>query len=212
MNPKVDAFLHKSEKWQKELQKLRLIILDCQLTEEMKWRVPCYTFQNKNIVLIGGFKDYCAISFFKGALLNDVHNLLIQPGNHTQAGRLIRFTNIQEIIELEPVLKTYIKEAIEVEKAGLKVDYTTNTKLLLPLELQQKLEDNPKLKLAFEALTPGRRRAYCLYFSAPKQSKTKTARIEKYIPQILNGKGLNDCTCGLSQRMPSCDGSHKYIQ
>jgi len=192
MNPKVDGYLRKSKKWQEELEKLRTIILDCQLTEEMKWGVPCYTCQESNIVLIHVFKEYCAILFFKGALLKDANGILIQQTKNTQAGRQVRFTNVREIVEMEAILKAYIHEAIEVEKAGLKVNYKKITEFIIPGEFQNKLAEIPALKTAFDALTPGRQRAYILYFSAPKQSKTRESRVEKSMPQILNGKGLND--------------------
>jgi uncharacterized protein YdeI (YjbR/CyaY-like superfamily) len=192
MNPKVDVYLSKSKKWQEELGKLRMIILDCQLTEELKWGVPCYTFQKSNIVLIHVFKEYCALLFFKGALLHDAHGILIKQTENVQAGRQIRFTNVREIVEMEPILKAYIYEAIEVEKAGLKVNFKKNTELIFPEEFQKKLDEIPALKAAFDALTPGRQRAYNLYFSAPKQSKTRESRVEKCMQQILNGKGLND--------------------
>ena len=201
MNPKVDVYSSKAKKWQQELEKLRMIILDCQLTEELKWGVPCYTrptgssgraFQKSNIVLIHVFKEYCALLFFKGALLNDANGILIKPGKNTQAGRQIRFTNVREIVEMETILKAYIYEAIEVEKAGLKVNFKKNTEFIIPEELQNKFNEITALKTAFEALTPGRQRAYILYFSAPKQSKTRESRVDKCMKQILNGKGLND--------------------
>jgi uncharacterized protein YdeI (YjbR/CyaY-like superfamily) len=192
MNPKVDAYLSKAKKWQEELKKLRTIILDCQLTEELKWGKPCYTFQKSNIVIIIGFKEYCALLFCQGVLLNDANGILIKPGENTQAGRQIRFTNVREIVEMESILKAYIYEAIEVKKAGLEVNYKKNTELIFPEEFQNKLGENPALKAAFAALTPGRQRAYYLYFSAPKQSKTRESRVEKCMQQILNGKGLND--------------------
>jgi uncharacterized protein YdeI (YjbR/CyaY-like superfamily) len=191
-NPKVDAFLIRAKKWQEEYEKLREIVLDCNLTEDFKWMHPCYTFENKNIVLIHGFKEYCALLFHKGALLKDPHGILIQQTENVQAARQIRFTNVQEIVEMEPILKAYINEAIEVEKAGLEVKFKPNTEYVIPEEFQIKLDENPDLKTAFEALTPGRQRAYLLHFSQPKQSKTRTSRVEKYIPQILGGKGLND--------------------
>jgi len=191
-NPKVDWYFNKAEKWQEEFGKLRMIILDCGLTEELKWGVPCYTFQKSNIVLIHGFKEYCAILFIKGALLQDVHGLLIQQTENVQAGRQIRFTNVREIVEMETILKAYIHEAIEVEKAGLKVDYKKATEFIVPEEFIAKLEEVPGLQDAFDGLTPGRQRAYILYFSAPKQSKTRESRVEKCMQQILNGKGLND--------------------
>jgi uncharacterized protein YdeI (YjbR/CyaY-like superfamily) len=192
MNPKVDGYLSKAKKWQEEMEKLRLIILDCQLTEELKWGKPCYTFQQTNIVLIVGFKEYCALIFCKGALLNDAHGLLIKPGENTQAGRQIRFTNVREIVEMKSILKGYIFEAIEAEKAGLQVNYKKHTELIFPEEFQNKLDEIPALKTAFKALTPGRQRAYHLYFSAAKQSKTRESRVEKCMPRILQGKGLDD--------------------
>jgi len=192
MNPKVDFFFNKAEKWQEEFEKLRIIILDCGLTEELKWGVPCYTFQKSNIVLIHGFKEYCAILFIKGVLLQDTHGLLIQQTENVQAGRQVRFTNVKEIIELETILKAYVFEAIEVEKAGLEVSYKKVTEYNIPEEFQKKLDEIPDLKTAFEALTPGRQRAYLFYFSAPKQSKTRESRVEKYMEQILKGKGLDD--------------------
>jgi uncharacterized protein YdeI (YjbR/CyaY-like superfamily) len=192
MNPEVEFYFSKAQKWQEEYEKLRMIILDCQLTEELKWGCPCYTFQEKNIVLIHGFKEYCAVLFFKGALLNDANGVLIQQTENVQAGRQIRFTNIREIVTLETTLKAYIYEAIEVEKAGLKVNLKKNTEIVFPEEFQKKLDEYPALKTAFDALTPGRQRAYNLYFSAPKQSKTRESRVEKYMQQILLGKGLID--------------------
>ncbi|MFZ1082393.1 MAG: YdeI family protein [Candidatus Kryptoniota bacterium] len=192
MNPKVDAFLNKSEKWRKEFEKLRMIILDCQLTEELKWGVPCYTFQKNNIVLIHGFKEYCALLFFKGALLNDAKGILIQQTKNVQAARQIRFTNVWEIVKMERILKAYIHEAIEVEKTGLKVNYKKTSEFKIPEEFQNKLDNIPALKTAYHALTPGRQRAYIFYFSQPKQSKTRASRVEKCMQQILKGKGLDD--------------------
>jgi uncharacterized protein YdeI (YjbR/CyaY-like superfamily) len=187
-----NVFLSKSEKWQEEMEKLRAICLDCGLTEELKWGQPCYTFHNSNVVIIGELKDHCALSFFKGALLYDAEGILIKPGEHTQSGRWVKFNNIQQIVEMEPILKAYIYEAIEVEKAGLKVQLKTTADFPIPGEFQNKLDAIPALKTAFYALTPGRQRAYLLHFSAPKQSKTRELRVEKYIPLILSGKGLND--------------------
>ncbi len=192
MNPKVDGYVRKHKKWQEELQKLRTIILDCPLTEEVKWRVPCYTFQNSNVVILGGFKEYCVLSFVKGALLKDADGVLSKPGENTQSARVIRFTQVREIVEMEPILKTYIDEAIEMEKAGLKVKLKDISERKIPEELQNKLDEIPSLKTAFDALTPGRQRAYLLHFSAPKQSKTRESRVGKCLPQILNGKGLDD--------------------
>lgn len=192
MNPKVDEFLSKAKKWQEELEKLRLIVLDCQLTEELKWGQPCYTFQNSNIVIIHAFKEYCAILFFKGALLNDANGILIQQTENVQAGRQIRFTSVREIVEMESIVKAYIFEAIEVERIGLKVTLIKKKELPIPEEFQKKLDEIPVLKTAFDALTLGRQRAYIYYFSEPKQSKTRELRVDKNIPKILNGKGLSD--------------------
>ncbi len=192
MNPKVDFYFNKDRKWQKEIKKLRMIILACGLTEELKWGVPCYTHQKSNIVLIHVFKEYCAFLFFKGALLNDPQGILIQQTKNVQATRQIRFTNIREIVKMESVLKAYIFEAIEVEKAGLKVDYKKTEEFKIPEEFQKQLDKTTALKAAFDTLTPGRQKAYILYFSAPKQSKTRESRVEKCKRQILNGKGLNE--------------------
>ena len=192
MTPKVDEYLRKAKKWQKEFKKLRMIVLDCGLTEELKWGHPCYTFQKTNIVLIHGFKEYCALLFFKGALLKDANAILIQQTENVQAARQIRFTNVQEIVRMETILRAYVRQAIEVEKAGLKVNYKKTSEFKIPEEFQNKLDETPALKTAFDALTPGRQRAYLFYFSQPKQSKTRESRVEKCMQQILNGKGLND--------------------
>ncbi len=192
MNPKVNLFLDKARKWQEEMRLLRSIVLDCGLTEEFKWMHPCYTFQNNNIVLIHGFKSYCALLFHKGAVLMDTDNILIQQTENVQAARQIRFTNIEEIRELEVTIKAYIFEAIEVEKAGIEVKMKKTSAFSMPEELQLKFKENPNFKAAFEALTPGRQRGYLLYFSKAKQSKTRTARIDTYMPNILEGKGLRD--------------------
>ncbi len=191
-NPKVDEFLSKAKNWQEEYETLRNIVLDCDLTEEFKWMHPCYTFEKKNIVLIHGFKEYCALLFHKGALLQDTHGILIQQTENVQGARQIRFTNVQEIVATETILKAYIHEAIEVEKAGLEVNFKNNTEFIVPEELQSKFDEIPALKNAFEALTPGRQRAYILHFSQPKQSKTRESRVEKCMQKILNGKGLKD--------------------
>jgi uncharacterized protein YdeI (YjbR/CyaY-like superfamily) len=192
MNPKVDFYFSKAKKWQEEIKKLRTVTLDCGLAEELKWGCPCYAFQKTNIVLIHVFKEYCALLFFKGALLNDANDILIQQTENVQAARQVRFTNVREIVKMEKILKAYIYEAIEVEKAGLKVDLKKTSDFKVPEEFQNKLNKNTALKTAFNALTPGRQRAYIFYFSQPKQSKTRESRVEKSIPQILNGKGLND--------------------
>ncbi len=192
MNPKVDWYFNEAKKWQEELRKLRTIILECDLVEELKWGVPCYTFDKNNIVLIHVFKEYCAILFFKGTLIDDVKGILVQQTKNTQATRQIRFTSVSEILELEAIIKAYIFEAIEVEKAGLKVTFKKTTELEFPEEFQKYLDEMPELKTAFDALTPGRQKGYILYFSAAKQSKTRALRVEKSVENILAGKGLDD--------------------
>ena len=192
MNPKVDWYFEKNEKWQKETRKLRTIILDCGLTEELKWGCPCYTYESSNVVLIHVFKEYCAVLFFKGALLADPDGILIQQTENVQAARQVRFTNIKEVKERERILKTYIYEAIEVERAGLQVKLKKTKDFKIPEEFQTKLDKMPSLKKAFAALTPGRQRGYIFHFSQPKLSKTREARVEKYLKQIISGKGLDD--------------------
>jgi uncharacterized protein YdeI (YjbR/CyaY-like superfamily) len=192
MNPKVEWFFAKATAWQDEYEKLRMICLDCGLTEELKWGCPCYTCEKRNIVLMHGFKEYCALLFFKGALLKDPKGILIQQTENVQAARQIRFTDVRQIVKMKPILKTYINDAIEVERAGLRVPLKKTKDFRVPEEFQNKLNKNPALRKAFNALTPGRQRAYLFYFSAPKQSKTRESRVEKSIPQILMGKGLND--------------------
>jgi uncharacterized protein YdeI (YjbR/CyaY-like superfamily) len=191
-NPKVEFFFNKAEQWREEYEKLRSIVLDCGLTEELRWGKPCYTFQNSNVVLIHGFKEYCALLFMKGALLKDPRHILIQQTDNVQAARQIRFTNLREIVGLKSILKSYIKEAIAVEKSGAEVTYKTTSEFKMPEEFQNKLNKSATLKKAFAALTPGRQRGYLLYFSGAKQSTTREARVAKFIPQILKGKGLDD--------------------
>jgi uncharacterized protein YdeI (YjbR/CyaY-like superfamily) len=191
-NPKVEVFLAKAKKWREEFETLRRIVLGFPLSEELKWGKPCYAFEGSNVVLIHGFKEYCALLFIKGALLKDAGGILIQQTENVQAARQVRFTHVREIVKLEPILKAYIQEAIDAEKAGLKVNYKSAAEFTIPGELQRKFDETPALKTAFGALTPGRQRGYILYFSAPKQSSTRDSRIEKYRRQILNGKGLND--------------------
>ena len=191
MNPKVDAYIRETQEWREETRQLRSIILGCGLTEELKWGKPCYSFQGSNVVIIQGFKESCALLFCQGALLKDPKGLLEKPGEHTQAARRIRFTQVREISGMKFILQAYIQEAIAAEKAGGKVNFIKNPEPV-PEELQRKLEESPALQTAFTALTPGRQRAYILYFSAAKQSKTREARVEKCRPQILSGKGLND--------------------
>ena len=192
INPKADFYFIKTKKWKEELEQLRMIVLDCGLNEEVKWGCPCYTLGSNNIVLIHVFKDYCALLFFKGALLKDPENILIQQTEHVQAARQIRFTGAVQIQEMQPVLKAYIQQAIDADKAGLKVELKTTAAFEVAAEFQYKLNTIPALKAAFEALTPGRQKGYLLYFSQAKQSKTREARIEKYMPQIMDGKGLDD--------------------
>ena len=189
---KVDAYISEAKDWQAEIEKLRTIILECGLTEEFKWSAPCYTFEQSNIVIIQGFKKYCALLFFKGALLKDPHGVLVKTGENTRVGRQMRFTDARQIAERETILRAYIAEAIEVEKAGLKMKVEEMTDLVFPEEFQKKLDEDPEFRAAFEALTPGRQRAYNIHFSAAKQSKTRESRIEKCTPKILSGKGLND--------------------
>ena len=211
LDPRVDDFLNTAEKWQKELRLLRSIVFSCGLTEEFKWKHPCYTYQGKNVVLIHGFKNYCALLFYKGALLKDTEGILVQQTKNVQAGRQIRFTSAPEIANMEATLKAYIFEAIELEKAGVKVPYKKTADFTVPEELQTKFKNDPAFKTAFKALTPGRQKGYLLHFSQAKQTATRKARIEKYTSRILNGKGINDCVCGHSKRMPNCDGSHKHL-
>ena len=210
MSSPVDVFFATAKQWKDELSALRTILLDCNLTEELKWGKPCYMSEGKNIIILLPFKGYCALGFFNGALLKDDKHILVKPGENTQAGRQIRFAQLQEIIKMKATLKSYIIEAIKAEKAGLKIEPVNRSEIILPDELKQVMNKNSGFKKAFSALTPGRQRAYSMFFSAPKQSKTRETRIEKYMNQIMDGKGINDCTCGLSKKMPYCDGSHKY--
>jgi uncharacterized protein YdeI (YjbR/CyaY-like superfamily) len=212
MNPQVDQFIIKAKKWQKEFDALRNIVLECKLEETIKWKHPCYTLEGANIVLIHGFKAYCALLFFKGALINDTKAVLVQQTEQVQSARQIRFTNLQEIVKQKAVIKSYIKQAIDIEKSGAKVETKKTEAYPLPEELTAIFKKDVQLKKAFSALTPGRQRAYILFFDGAKQSATRIARIEKSIPKIMCGKGLNDCTCGLSKRMPTCDGSHKFAK
>jgi uncharacterized protein YdeI (YjbR/CyaY-like superfamily) len=211
MNKKVDTYINKLKTWKAEMEALRTILHAFPLTEELKWGKPCYAFENSNIIIIQGFKEYCGLLFFKGALLKDAKGLLVKPGENTQGGRLIKFKTVQEITKLKAPIKSYIKEAIEVEKLGLKIE-PMEKELVLPDELLAIFKKNAPFKKAFNALTPGRQRAYNMFFTAAKQSATRETRIEKYKKQILDGKGINDCTCGLSQKMPYCDGSHRQLK
>ncbi len=211
-NPQVDAYLKKAAKWRGELAVLRRIVLDCGLTEDFKWRIPVYTAEGKNVVSIAALKDCCVLSFFKGALLKDAKGILTKPGANSRAARVIRFTGADEIAEIEATLKKYIAAAIEVEEAGQKIDFQKDAKLELPEEVQEKFDEQPELKSAFEALTPGRQRGYVLYFSAAKQSKTRISRVEQHTQRILDGKGIHDCVCGHSKKLPRCDGSHNSLR
>ena len=212
MNPSVDPFFMNLKVWREELLVLRSLVLECGLTEELKWSAPCYVQGKSNVIIIQGFKEYCALMFFKGALLKDEKGLLRAPGQNTQSGRLIPFTSLEQIIEQADVLKAYIHEAIDNEKAGLKVVHKQVSDYPVPEELTDMFLKKPALKKAFEDLTPGRQRAYLLHFSEPKQSATRVTRIERMEDKIMNGKGMTDCWCGLSKRMPTCDGSHRQLK
>ena len=212
MNPTANKYFLDAPQWNEELIELRKIVLGSQLTEMIKWGVPCYVFQESNVVLLGAFKAFCSISFFKGSLMKDPNGILLKPGENSQSARMIKFTHLDQIRELEPVIKTYILEAIEIEKTSLKPIVDKSMELVFPEELLQILDQDAAFKAAFSALTPGRQRGYSLFFTAAKQPATRISRIEKYRQQILDGKGINDCTCGLSKKMPSCDGSHKAIR
>ncbi len=212
MNPVADKYFLDASQWQEELKQLRKIALGTQLMETIKWGVPCYVFGESNIILLGSFKAFCSISFFKGSLLKDPNGILSKPGENSQSVRMLKFTDLDQIRQLEKVIKAFIFEAIEIEKAGLKPVLEKSVDLEFPEELLQMLDQDAAFKAAFTALTPGRQRGYNLFFTAPKQSVTRIARIEKYRQQILDGKGINDCTCGLSKKMPSCDGSHKALR
>lgn len=210
MNKSVDIYIEKLNNWQAELNALRHLVLDCQLTETFKWKQPCYTYQNSNVVTLISFKDFCTLSFFKGALLKDSHNILEKPGPNSQSARYVKFTNTQQIEEKSAILKQYVYEAIEVEKAGLKVEFKKPSDMEFPTELIDAFKTSPELKTAFYNLTPGRQKGYLLHISGAKQSNTKVTRIKNATPRILIGKGIHDCICGKSKRMPRCDGSHKF--
>lgn len=211
MDTRVDAYLEKQHLWGEELQLFREILLDCGLDETFKWRQPCYTFKGKNILIIGSFKDFCCLSFFKGVLLKDAEGVLKQQGENTQSARIIPFTHVSEIMLLKPILKTYVFEAIEIEKSGLKVEYRQPDEMEFPKELEQAFQKDVAFESAFKNLTPGRQKGYLLFFTGAKQSATRASRIEKYKSRIFGGKGFHDCVCGRSKKMPACDGSHKYI-
>lgn len=212
MNANVEVYFANLRQWKPELEMLRNIVLECGMVEEFKWRGPCYTYNNSNIIIIGGFKDNFVISFLKGVFLRDDHKLLQKPGDNSQTARIIRFTEASQVLELEPIIKTYIYEAIEVEKAGMKLDPTTKPALEQIPEFDKFMAENAEFKAAFEGLTPGRQRAYNMHFASAKQSETRTSRISAVVPRVMKGKGPNDCICGLSKRMPNCDGSHKMLK
>lgn len=211
-NSQVESFYNDAKKWGAELAKLREITLSTNLHEDYKWKQACYTYENANVLIVSPFKEYCALNFFKGALLNDSEGILVAPGENSQSARQIRFTSLDEIIEMEPIIIKYIHNAIEVEKSGLKIEMKKIEDYSIPQELEDMFVEIPELKTAFEALTPGRQRAYLLHFSQPKQPQTRVSRIQKAMDRIFDGKGMNDCICGLSKKMPGCDGSHKNIQ
>ncbi len=211
MNPDVDSFMKNAKQWHDELPILRSILLDCGLTEEYKWKRPCYSFKGKKIIIIGGFKSCVFISFFKGVLLQDERGLLTQPGENSQSTRMLKFNNTKEIEDLMPIIQAYVFESIEIEKTGQKVEMTKSPNLDFTEELLEKMSADSEFKTAFESLTPGRQRGYHLYFSAAKQPKNRVDRIEKYAPRILDGFGFHDCVCGLSKRGGTCDGSHKQL-
>lgn len=212
MNKEVDVYLAKAKKWQKEMHLLRELLLACNLEEAIKWGKPCYTFQGNNVVMIQAFKEHCDLGFFKGALLKDKNGILIKAGENTQAGRQLRFTDINEIEKLSKIIKTYIKEAVNIEKDGIQYQTDSRAEQIHVEELIQLFKKDSALKKAFESLTPGRQRAYLIHFSGAKQAETRIARIQKQTAKILCGKGMNDCTCGLSKRMPNCDGSHNKLK
>ena len=211
MNAQITEFIENADRCQVEMKQLRAILLDCGLEEEFKWKQPCYTYKGKNVAIIAKFKHYCALSFFKGVFLKDEENLLEAPGENSQSVRMMKFNDPREKVLNSSLIKAYIFEAIEVEKVGLKVDFKKPKELNIPDELAQKMDSNEIFKTAFENLTPGRQRAYVMFFDQAKQSKTRENRINKYEGRILQGYGMNDCTCGLSKRMPNCDGSHKSL-
>lgn len=212
MHAKVADYLSGVKKWRQELEALRPVLLEAGLTEDFKWRQPCYTWEGKNVAIIGELKDCCTLSFFKGALLKDPHGMLEKPGENTRAARVIRFTSVEQIAEASERLRFYIEQAIEVEKAGRKVDFEQDRELDIPAEFEAVLSTDAALQTAFDSLTPGRQRGYLLHFSGAKTSQGRKSRVEKYVPRILAGKGIHDCVCGLSKKLPKCDGSHQSLQ
>ena len=211
MNPNADEFYMQAKNWKSEMEQLRMIVLECNLVEDFKWKQPCYTYKGKNILIVSAFKDFAALNFFKGALLADPYNMLAKPGEFTQQGRFMKFNDVDKILNNATKIKEYILEAIDVEESGVKIDMKKTEDYPFPLELEELFNNDISFRSAFNSLTPGRQRAYLMYFSQAKQSQTRIDRIEKYKPRILLGKGITDCTCGHSQRMPNCDGTHKRI-
>lgn len=211
-NKTVEEYISNSDKWRLEMEIIRSFLLECGLNEGLKWGAPCYMYQKTNLVLLGTFKEFLSLSFFKGALLQDAEKVLHKPGENSQSGRMFKFTHTSEIIQQEKTIKAYIFEAIEIEKSGLKVTFNKSIDLIFPDELLAKFEQDDTFKKSFFTLTPGRQRGYNLFFSSSKQAKTRETRIEKYKDRILNGLGINDCVCGLSKRMPQCDGSHNQLK
>ncbi|MCO6046357.1 DUF1801 domain-containing protein [Aeoliella sp. ICT_H6.2] len=207
---KVDEYFRNAKQWSKEMEELREVVLQCDLKEELKWRAPCYTYQGSNIAMIGGFKEYFCLSFFKGALLKDSKGVLVKQGENSRSARIVKFADAAEVTKLAATVKRYLREAIEVEKSGLKVESVPAGEIAIPEELQAAWNEDREFEKAFKSLTPGRQRAYVMHFAAAKQSRTRNSRIEKYRERIIDGKGINDCVCGLSKRMPGCDGSHKF--
>jgi uncharacterized protein YdeI (YjbR/CyaY-like superfamily) len=212
MKSPVEQYIQKAKNWQDEMTLLRNILLECNLTEVIKWGKPCYISNEKNIVIIQDFKNHCDLGFFNGASLTDLKQLLVKAGEHTQSGRQLRFENLEDIKKKRALIKAYVKEAIENEKRGIKITVEDIPAIEQVVELTNIFKKNKAFEKAFNKLTPGRQRAYHMFFAAAKQSETRISRIEKFIPRILDGKGMNDCTCGLSKRMPNCDGSHKYLK
>jgi len=212
MIPEVNQYIEDEAQWKEEMKLCRRLLLECGLTEEWKWKQPCYTYKNANVAIIGAFKSFCALSFFKGVLLQDTQKLLHKPGENSQSGRIFKFTDPTEILENEDLIKSYIFEAIEIEKQGLKVDFKQKKELIFPEEMDDIFNDDVEFKTAFEALTPGKKRGYNLFWTGAKQSETRKTRILKYRDRILDGKGIHDCVCGLSKRYPRCDGSHKQME
>ena len=211
MNPKVDTYMQGLKSWKAEAEALRALLIASDLEEDFKWGRPCYTYNGKNLIGLTPLKEHCALNFFNGAVLSDSNGVLIMPGEHTQNGRWMKFNSLSDINKHKNLLKLFVKEAIEIENSGVKKPTSLKT-IALPEELQVIFKKDAKLNKAFLSLTPGRQRAYLIYFTAAKQSETRIARIKKYVPKILCGKGFHDCDCGLSKRMPTCDGSHKFAK